>query len=83
MLAEMLEQLGTEPNFLNRVVTGDKSWFFRYDPETKRQGEEWHTPHPPKQKKACMSKSKIRKIVIIFSILVGLFIKNLDHLISQ
>jgi hypothetical protein len=38
--AEMLERLETEPNFLNRVITGDESWLFEYDPETKRQSEE-------------------------------------------
>jgi hypothetical protein len=33
---EMLEQLETEPYFLNWVITGDESWFFEYDPETRR-----------------------------------------------
>jgi hypothetical protein len=54
--AEMLERLENEPDFLNRVITGDESWFFEYDPETKRQSEEWHTPHSPRQKKVRMSK---------------------------
>jgi hypothetical protein len=26
--AEMLERLETEPGFLNRIITGDESWFF-------------------------------------------------------
>jgi hypothetical protein len=52
----MLERLETEPDFLNRIITGDESWFFEYDPETKTQSEEWHTPQSPKQKKALMSK---------------------------
>jgi hypothetical protein len=49
--AEMLERLETEPDFLNRVLTGDESWLFEYDSETMRQSEEWHTPHSPRQKK--------------------------------
>jgi hypothetical protein len=61
----MLEQLETEPDFLNRVITGDESSFFEYDPETKRQSEEWHTPHSPRQKEARMSKSKVKTMVII------------------
>jgi hypothetical protein len=44
-----------QPGFHNRVVTGDESWFLDYDPETKRQREEWHTPQP-RQKEARMSK---------------------------
>jgi hypothetical protein len=33
----MFELLETEPDFLNRVIIGDESWFFEYDPENKRQ----------------------------------------------
>ena len=38
---DILEQLKIEPNLLKRVVTGDKSWIFEYDPLTKRQSLEW------------------------------------------
>jgi len=24
-------------NFLNKIITGDETWCFAYDPETKRQ----------------------------------------------
>jgi hypothetical protein len=61
----MLERLENEPNFLTRVITGDESWFYEYDPGTKRQNEEWHTPQFPRQKEARKSKSKIKTIVII------------------
>jgi len=33
-------RLEIEPNFLDKVITGDESWVFDYDPETKRQSEE-------------------------------------------
>jgi hypothetical protein len=66
VLAEMLKHLETELDFLNRVITGDKSWFFRYDPETKRQSEEWHTPHTSKTEESLHKKSKIRTIVDFF-----------------
>jgi hypothetical protein len=36
---EMLERPETESDFLTRVIAGDKSWFFEYDPETERQSE--------------------------------------------
>jgi histone-lysine N-methyltransferase SETMAR len=45
--AVMLQWVENEPDVLNQVVTGDESWFFEYDPETKRQSEEWHTPQSP------------------------------------
>jgi hypothetical protein len=40
----------SKPDFLNQVITGDKSWFFEYDPETKRQTLECHTPQSPRHK---------------------------------
>jgi len=55
-----------EPNFLDKVITGDESWVFDYDPETKRQGSEWHTKSSPRPKKARMSRSKVKTMIIVF-----------------
>jgi predicted transcriptional regulator len=38
---DLLDRLVTEPNFMTRVITGDESWVFEYDSETKRQSSEW------------------------------------------
>ncbi|GBN12698.1 Putative uncharacterized protein FLJ37770 [Araneus ventricosus] len=39
------------PQFLETIVTGDESWCYQYDPETKRQTMEWcSSPSPPSQK---------------------------------
>ena len=32
---KMLNELEKNPDFLDSVVTGDESWTFQYDPETK------------------------------------------------
>lgn len=45
-----LESTENDPNILDRVVTGDESWMYRYDPKTKRQCMEWHTSKPSKHK---------------------------------
>lgn len=63
---EMIARLYEDPNFLDRVVTGDESWVFEYDPETKRQSSEWHTKASPKSKKARMSKSRVKSMLITF-----------------
>jgi len=34
---DCLKQVESDPTFLHRVITGDESWFFKYDHETKRQ----------------------------------------------
>ena len=33
---EMKDQLKTDPDFLSKIITGDESWCYRYDPETKQ-----------------------------------------------
>ena len=34
---DMLEKIRDDPNILYQVITGDETWVFQYDPETKRQ----------------------------------------------
>lgn len=63
---DFLESIENDPHFLERVITGDESWVFEYDPETKRQSMEWHTSSSPRPKKARMSKSKIKCMLICF-----------------
>ena len=63
---DFLEELETEPNLLGRVITGDESCIFEYDPETKRQSLQWKSPTSPRPKKARMSKSKIKVMLIAF-----------------
>lgn len=63
---DILNNLATDPDLLDRVITCDESWFFTYDPETKRQSMHWKSPSSPRQKKARMSKSKFKAMMIVF-----------------
>ena len=63
---DMLGRLEIEPNFLYKVITGDESCVFDYDPENKRQREERHTKSSPRPKKALMSRSRVNTMIIIF-----------------
>jgi len=47
----LLERNQRDRNFLKNVITGDETWIFEYDPETKRQSKEWHTSASPRPKK--------------------------------
>ena len=38
--AQLLEEVEADPQLMEWVITGDESWFFQYDPETKRQSLE-------------------------------------------
>jgi len=40
---DLLGRLEIEPHFWDEEITGDESWVFDYDPETKPQSAEWHT----------------------------------------
>ncbi|UYV76602.1 hypothetical protein LAZ67_14001427 [Cordylochernes scorpioides] len=63
---ELLDLIQNEPDFLNSVVTGDESWMFEYDPESKRQSCAWNTKSFLPSKKARMSKSRIKTMIIVF-----------------
>ena len=36
-----------DPNFMSLVITGDKSWVYGYDPETKQMSSQWKTASSP------------------------------------
>ncbi|GFV00358.1 mariner Mos1 transposase [Trichonephila clavipes] len=63
---DILDAIKNDPNSLEKVITCDESWFFTYDPETKRQSMHWKTPTSPRAKKARMSKSKFKAMMIVF-----------------
>jgi len=63
---ELLERIEKDKSFFKHVITGDETWIFLYDPDTKRQSSEWQTSNSPHPKKARMSKSKIKTMLICF-----------------
>ena len=44
---DMLERIGANPDFLSHIITRDESWVFQYDPETKRQSQQWTISNSP------------------------------------
>ena len=63
---DILKRLENEPELLSKVVTGDESWIFEYDPLTKRQSPKWKSALSPRPKKARLFKSKIKVMLIVF-----------------
>ena len=61
---DLLDRLERGLEFFSRVITGEESWILEYDPETKRKSWKWHTENSPHLKKARMSKSKIKSMLI-------------------
>ena len=63
---DIIERLQTEPDLLRKVISGDETRIFEYDPETKRQRCQWKSPTSPRPKKAIESKSKVKVMLIMF-----------------
>ena len=76
---DILERFETELNLLKRVVTGDESWIFEYDPLTKRQGLEWKSALSPRPKKEKVFKSKTMVMLIGFFDVMELSTQNSCH----
>jgi hypothetical protein len=51
----------------NKTITGDETWYFAYDPETKRQSSEWDGETSPRTKKLKFQMSLIKTMLIFFS----------------
>jgi hypothetical protein len=54
------------PSFLDCTVTGDESWAFQYDPETKRQSMQWTSKSSSRPKTFRLQKTKIKTMILFF-----------------
>ena len=48
------------------MITGDESWCYGYDPETKQQSSQWKSPGSPRPKKVRQVKSNVKTMLICF-----------------
>jgi hypothetical protein len=55
-----------DKNFFNKIITGDGTWCFACDPETKQQSSDWVGEASPRTKKLKFRKSRIKTMLIIF-----------------
>jgi len=49
---ELLDRVSIDENFLKTTVTGDETWVYGYDVETKAQSSQWVGQGLPRPKKA-------------------------------
>jgi hypothetical protein len=49
---EVREKATEDPNFISRIIKGDESWIYGYDPETKQKSSQWKSPQSPRAKEA-------------------------------
>jgi len=63
---DLKENAANDPSFLSNVITGDKTWVYAYDLETKTQSSQWKSPESPRLKKARQVRSNIKSMLICF-----------------
>ncbi|UYV63689.1 hypothetical protein LAZ67_2005309 [Cordylochernes scorpioides] len=68
----MIEMTRTDPEWMQKIITGDETWVYQYDPETKRQSSQWIERGEPKPKKARFAKSKVKTLLVNFFDINGL-----------
>jgi len=73
---ELRQQASNNETFLSRVITGDESWVYGHDPESKQQSSQWKSPTSPKPKKARQVKSNLKSMIITFFDIKGIVHKE-------
>jgi len=63
---ELLDCVSVNENFLKTIVTGDETWVYGYDIETKAQSSRWMGQGSPRLKKARMSRSNMKVMLVFF-----------------
>ena len=52
--------------FLGRIITGDETWVYSFDPELKRQSMQWVDPNEPRPEKARRKQGAKKVMHIVF-----------------
>ena len=63
---DLLHHSENGKEFLSKIITGDESWVYGYDVETKVQSSQWTSKTSPRPKKACQVRSKIKVLLTVF-----------------
>jgi len=69
---DLKRELENDPNFLSRIITGDGSWCYVYDPESKQASSQWKTPRSPRPKKFRQVRSNVKTMLICFFDIQGI-----------
>jgi hypothetical protein len=63
---ELKQQAKDDPNFISNIVTGDETWAYGYDSETKQQTLQWKSANSLWPKKARQVRSNVKSMLIVF-----------------
>ena len=63
---ELLANPNGNENFLKNIITGDETWVYGYDVETKMRSSQWMGKRVSSTKQARMSWSKNKVLLVVF-----------------
>ena len=64
---ELLQESEADPaKFFGRIITGDESWIYHYDPLTQQQAKVWKKPGEQTLTRPCQQRSAGNVMMIIF-----------------
>ena len=63
---DLLDHSENDKEFLSKIITGDETWVYGYDVETKVQSSQWTSKTSPRPKKARQVRSKINVLLTVF-----------------
>jgi len=63
---DLIATADSDPDFFKKIVTGDETWCFVYDPTTTRQSAAWAGETSPRPKKLRLQKSRVKTMLVIF-----------------
>ena len=66
IVRDLFERSFEDVQFHKNIVTGDESWVYGYDPETKQQSSLWKGPTSPRPKKRRQVRSKTKGMLLDF-----------------
>jgi hypothetical protein len=72
---ELVDRASADENFLKNVVTGDETWAYGYDVETKARSSQWDSEMSPIPKKITASSVQCESSAVFF-IVRALFTTN-------
>ena len=73
---EFKQQARDDPNFISNIITGDETWVYGYDPETKQQSSQWKSPSSPRPIKVRQVRTNVKSMLIVFFDIQGIVHKE-------
>jgi len=63
---DMISKAESDPTFIKRIITGDETWVYENDTQSRHQASEWRVPNESRPKKLRRFQSKKKAMLTVF-----------------